>query len=71
MENSKIFNYDQPTRDTLSGIYVEATDEALDQEVSLDSGSARQLALQSVALFGLTQTVDETAKDSNVQPASH
>ncbi len=70
MENSRVFDYDQPSRDTLAGIYVEATDEALSQESCVDSCSAHQLALQAIALFGLTQTVDETAKDSNVQPAS-
>ncbi len=31
MGNAQVFDYDQPTRDSLAGIYVEASDEAVEQ----------------------------------------
>jgi hypothetical protein len=61
MGNSKDFDYDQPTRDTLAGIYVEASDERLEPTGGVDTGSAAQLAPQAAALFGLTLTVDDRA----------
>jgi len=72
MGNSKVFDYDQPTRDSLAGIYVEASDEALQQAGGVDTGSAGQSAPQPAALFGLTLTVDDSAnaKQSNARPAS-
>jgi hypothetical protein len=72
MGNSQIFDYDQPTRDTLAGIYVEASDEALAQATGVDPGSAGQPAPQPAALFGLTLTADDSAsaKQSNARPPS-
>ena len=62
MGNSQVFDYDQPTRDTLAGIYVEASDEALQPAGAIDTGSARQSAPQPAAIFGLTVTADDRAK---------
>ena len=72
MDNSRVFNYDQPTCDSLAGIYVEASDEALEQAGGVDPGSAGQLAPQPAALFGLTLTADDgaNAKQSNARPTS-
>jgi hypothetical protein len=72
MGNSQIFDYDQPTRDSLAGIYVEASDERLEQAGGIDTGSAGQSGPQPAALFGLTLTADDSAdtKESNAQPAS-
>ena len=72
MGNSQVFDYDQPTRDSLAGIYVEASDEALEQAGGADTGSAGQSAPQPAALFGLTLTVDDgvSAKQSNALPAT-
>jgi hypothetical protein len=72
MGNSQVFDYDQPTRDSLAGIYVEASDEALEQAGGVDIESADQSAQQAAALFGLTLTVDDgaNAKQSNARPAS-
>jgi hypothetical protein len=72
MENTQVFDYDQPTRDSLAGIYVEASDEALEQTGGVDSMVASQSAPQSAALFGLTLTADDStnARDSNVPSAS-
>ena len=72
MGNSQAFDYDQPTRDTLAGIYVEASDEALEQAGGVDTGSAGQSAPQPAALFGLTLTADDSAngKQSYTRPAS-
>jgi hypothetical protein len=61
MRSTQVFDYDQPTRDSLAGIYVEASDEALEQVGSADSGSACQTSPQPAALFGLTLTVDDSA----------
>ena len=71
MGNSQVFDYDQPTRDSLAGIYVEASDEALDQAGRVDPGSGSQLAPQSAALFGLTLTADDSAnaKQADARPA--
>jgi hypothetical protein len=73
MGNSQIFDYDQPTRDSLAGIYVEASDEELEQAGGADTEFAGQSAPLPTALFGLTLTVDDStnAKQSNVRPASH
>jgi hypothetical protein len=72
MGNSPVFDYDQPSRDSLAGIYVEASDEALEQAGSVDPGAAGQSAPQPTALFGLTLTTDDSAnaKQSNARPAS-
>ena len=72
MENSQVFDYDQPTRDSLAGIYVEASDETLEPAGGVDTGSAGQSAPQPAALFGLTLTADDSAnaKQSNARPAS-
>ena len=72
MGNSQVFDYDQPTRDSLAGIYVEASDEALEQAGGVDTGSAGQSAPQAAALFGLTLTADDSAnaKQSNAPSAS-
>ena len=66
MGNSQAFDYDQPTRDTLAGIYVEASDEALEQAGGVDTGSDGQSVPQPAALFGLTLTVDDSA---NAKPS--
>ena len=72
MGNSPVFDYEQPTRDSLAGIYVEASDQVLDQAGGVDPGTAGPLAPQPGALFGLTLTVDDSAnaKQSNARPAS-
>ncbi len=72
MRNSQVFDYDQPTRDSLAGLYVEASDEALEQAGRVDTASAGQLAPQPAALFGLTLSADDSAnaKQSKAQPAS-
>ena len=72
MGNSQVFDYDQPTRDSLAGIYVEASDEAVEQAGGVDTGCVGQSALEPAALFGLTLTVDDgaNAKQSNARPAS-
>ena len=72
MGNSQVFDYDRPTRDSLAGIYVEASDEALEQAGGVDTGSAGQSGSQPAALFGLTVTADDSAnaKQSNARPAS-
>jgi hypothetical protein len=61
MGNSQGFDYDQATRDSLAGIYVEASDEALEQAADVDTGSADEPAPQPAALFGLTVTADDSA----------
>ena len=70
--NRQVFDYDKPTRDSRVGIYVEASDEALEQEGGADNGSAGQSAPPRAALFGLTLTADDSAnaKQSNARPAS-
>jgi hypothetical protein len=72
MGNSQVFDYDQPTRDSLAGIYVEASDEALEPGDGVDNGSGSQSTLQPAALFGLTVTADDSAnpKRSNSQLAN-
>ena len=40
MANSQVFDYDQPTRDSLAGIYVEASDEVGDGIAGASSGGA-------------------------------
>jgi hypothetical protein len=72
MPNSQVFDYDQPTRDSLAGIYVEATDGELAQGGSCEAGSPGRSAPQMAALFGLTVTVDDSANamQSNGPPAS-
>ena len=71
MANAQVFDYDKPTRDSVAGIYVEASDEAPDQAGGVDTGSGGQLAPR-VALFGLTLTADDSAnaKLSNARSAS-
>jgi hypothetical protein len=64
MGNSQVFDYEQPTRDTLAGIYVEACDEAFDQKDDVDTGSAGRSLPHLTALFGLTLTVDDRASAS-------
>jgi len=61
MGNSQVFDYDQPTRDSLAGIYVEASDEESEQGGGADTGSAGQSGPKPTALFGLTLTVDDSA----------
>ena len=72
MGNSQVFDYDQPTPDSLAGIYVEASDEALEQAGGVDTGSAGQPVPPPAALFGLTLTADDSAnaKRSNARPAN-
>jgi hypothetical protein len=69
--NTQVFDYDQPTHDTLAGIYVEASDEALEPAGGVNTGSAGQSAPPQAALFGLTLTTDDSvnAKQSNARPA--
>ena len=68
MGNSPLFDYEQPTRDTLAGIYVEVSDEPSEQAGGVDHGSSGQAGLQLAALFGLTLTVDDSpiAKQADV-----
>jgi hypothetical protein len=72
MGNSQVFDYDHPTRDSLAGIYVEASDETVELAGDVDTGSADQPAPQPAALFGVTLTADDSAnaKRSNAHPAS-
>jgi hypothetical protein len=67
MGNSKVFDYDQPTRDSLAGVYVEASDDGSDRAGGIDTESAGQ-----TALFGLTVTVEDSAnaEQSDTRPAS-
>jgi len=69
MGNSQVFDYDQPTRDSLAGIYVEASDEALEQGGGVDTRSAGQSAPQPASTFRLTLTADDSAnvKQSNAR----
>jgi hypothetical protein len=60
MKNSQDFDYDRPTRESLAGIYIEASDEALDQPGILIRGDVGSSALQPAALFGLTVTADDS-----------
>jgi hypothetical protein len=71
MENSHVFDYDQPTPDTLAGIYVEASDDPLEEAARVASGAAGQTEPGSAALFGVTLTVDDcaNANPSNAQPS--
>jgi hypothetical protein len=55
MGNSQVFDYNHPTCDSLAGIYIEATDEPLEQTGGVDPGSASTSVPQPAALFGLTQ----------------
>ena len=52
-----LITIDRP-RDSLTGIYVEASDEALEQAGGGDTGSAGESRPQPAALFGLTLTAD-------------
>src|ERR1700683_5348926 len=72
MGNSQVFDYDQPTRDSLAGIYVEASDEAFEHTGGVDPGSVGGSAPQAAALFGLTLTADDSAnaKQCNARPAT-
>jgi hypothetical protein len=72
MGNSQVFDYDQPTRDSLAGIYVEASDEVLEPAGDVDTGSTGQSAPQAAALFGLTMTADDSTnvKQSKARPAN-
>jgi hypothetical protein len=73
MENLKAFDYAQPTRDSLAGIYLEASDEVgSEQAGSAVTEPARQSVPQSAALFGLTLTADDraNAKLSNARPTA-
>jgi hypothetical protein len=72
MGNLQVFDYDQPTRESLTGIYVEASDETLEQAGGVDTGSAGQSGPPSAALFGLTLTADDSAnaKQANAPPES-
>jgi len=62
MKNPPIFDYDQPTRDSLAGIYVEASDEALEPAGGVNSGPTGRLASRAATLFGLTLTADDSVK---------
>ena len=62
MRNSNEFDYDEPSRDTLAGIYVEVTD-SIDEDVA-GSGTAGQPATPVPAprpedLYGFTLSVDD------------
>jgi hypothetical protein len=61
MERSQVFDYNQSTRDSLAGIYVEACDESSEQAGRADTKSADPSAPPREALFGLTLTVDDSA----------
>ena len=66
MGNSQVFDYNQPSRDTLAGIYVEWNDEGGGEAPSRVMSEA-----QSVALFGLTLTFDDRANSKqSAQPPS-
>jgi hypothetical protein len=72
MGDLQVFAYDRPSRDTLAGIYVEASDEAVEQPGAIDTEPASQPSLPAAALFGLTLTAADStnAKQSNAQPGS-
>ena len=59
MGNSQVFDYDQPTHDTLAGVYVEASDEVLPQGAVVDAGSGSKSAPAKAELFGLTLTAND------------
>jgi hypothetical protein len=63
MGNPQVFDYNQPSRDTLAGIYVE-----WDDEDGGESPSRVMSEAQSLALFGLTLTVDDRANSKQSAP---
>ena len=65
MRNSQGFDYKQPTRDALAGIYVEVSDSAAENPAAEPNMSP--VPPQVDTLFGLTVTVDDenTAERSN------
>ena len=59
MRNPQGFDYDQPSRDALAGIYVEVGDSAA-ETAKLRAGQERPVVVAEMErLFGLTLTVDD------------
>lgn len=68
MPTSQDFTYDQPTRDALAGIYVEASDGTPGVSAHVSAAGPREPVGQPLprpeALFGLTLTVvDDPASE--------
>jgi len=62
MQDPPKFDYDQPSRDTLAGIYVEACDSAETSPIELPGEQKKPLAFAPLELlFGITVTVDDRA----------
>lgn len=61
MPDSQGFDYNQPSRDALAGIYVEVSDSAAEMPAALLPGAQEEpVALAQVErLFGLTVSVDD------------
>jgi hypothetical protein len=63
MRNSPAFDYDQPSRDALAGIYVEVCDpiagDVADKDTAMQVPCDTQAPPQPEELFGLTLTVDD------------
>jgi hypothetical protein len=63
MQNSQPFDYERPSRDTLAGVYVEASDEVISEVGSVDVRQpvpAGQVLPRREDLFGVTVAVDDT-----------
>lgn len=61
MRTSQGFNYHQPSRDALAGIYVEVTDSAAETPVATFRAGQEESAVRAGVerLFGLTVSVDD------------
>ena len=60
MDKSQQFDFSQPSRDTLFGIYVEASDLATTPVAETPIGEAGKTSLCQVEqLFGITMTVSD------------
>jgi hypothetical protein len=61
MQNPPGFDYNQPSRDTLAGIYVEGSDSAAAHPAAeMPAGQGGQVTPdQTERLFGVTLTVDD------------
>jgi hypothetical protein len=68
MQNSEKFDYNQPSRDALAGMYVEVSDSPVKSSATEFHGALGGTVVPTGAerLFGLTITVDD--ENSTEQP---